>query len=554
LIANARDLARLVGEARWLYAVAAALAMAQSLVLLPIAVLVREMVDQAIPDGRSSRIVLIACALVALYALGSAVAYLARRVATRQANGQVARLRGELFEKVYALPRAWHDRHDPGEVLAVVVNDCDRVQSYLVQLTTSAIPAVAMSVVLCGAAVVLEPSLALVLVVVAILPLVAGLWLGKRSRLRAFAWNTEFRRFLSDSRIAVRTTELAQAYGATDAELVRRRKAANEIARAGISLADAGAAHLVGLQGLSGILGVAVISVGALLISAGNATFGGLAAVGAIVLMLVRQLGGASGSMASAPVAAASIARINDLLEASWPLAYEPGGEKHLPDGRIEVREVTFGYGERPVLSGVDVEITPGEHVALLGPNGSGKSTLLALLLGMHRPDTGEIAYDGVPLDELDVADLRTQLGVALQEPVMLPGTIHENIAYGRPDATRAQVRAAAQWATAAAFIEEFDDGYETQVGEEGQRLSGGQRQRVAIARALLGEPPIILLDEPTAYLDPEGTEELLANLRGLSGTPTVVIVTHDDRAAAHADRIIRLRGGRLETEPVPAA
>ena len=135
----------------------------------------------------------------------------------------------------------------------------------------------------------------------------------------------------------------------------------------------------------------------------------------------------------------------------------------------------------------------------------------------------------------------------------MLPGTIFENIAYGRPEATEAQVHEAARWATAAAFIEGFDEAYETQVGEEGQRLSGGQRQRVAIARALLGEPVIILLDEPTAYLDPQGTEELLENLRGLAGGPTVIIVTHDDRAAAHADRIIRLRGGRLELDPSPA-
>ena len=324
------------------------------------------------------------------------MSYLARRIASRQANGQVERLRGDLFAKVYALPRAWHDRHDPGEVLAVVVNDCDRLQAYLVQLMTAAIPALAMAVLLCGAVVALEPALALVLVVAAILPLVAGLWLGRRSRQRAFAWNAEFRRFLSDARIAVRTTELAEAYGATEAEMTRRRAAAGKIARASVSLADAGAAHLVGLQGLSGVVGVAVISGGALLISAGEATFGGLAAVVAIVLMLVRQLSGASGSMASAPVAAASIARINDLLNATWPVAYEPGGPKHIPRGQIGVRAVTFGYSERPVLRDVDIEIDAGEHVALLGPNGSGKSTLLALLLGMHRPDEGEIAYDGV--------------------------------------------------------------------------------------------------------------------------------------------------------------
>ena len=298
-----------------------------------------------------------------------------------------------------------------------------------------------------------------------------------------------------------------------------------------------------------------MITGGALLISAGDATFGGLAAIIAIVLMLVRQLSGASGSMASAPVAAASIARINELLEATWPPAYEPGGRKHSPSGRIEVRSVTFGYSERPVLRDVEIEIEAGEQVALLGPNGSGKSTLLALLLGMHRPDSGEIAYDGVTLDELDVAALRSQAGGGAAGAG--DAARHDPREHRLRSRRRRRWHRSARprgWATAAEFIEQLDDGYETQVGEEGKRLSGGQRQRVAIARALLGKPRIVLLDEPTAYLDPKAPRSCSRTCGTLSGAPTVIVVTHDDRAAAHADRIIRLRGGRLEADPAAVA
>jgi ABC-type bacteriocin/lantibiotic exporter with double-glycine peptidase domain len=169
--------------------------------------------------------------------------------------------------------------------------------------------------------------------------------------------------------------------------------------------------------------------------------------------------------------------------------------------------------------------------------------------VGLYRPQQGRVLADGVPLDELDMADLRRQIGVVLQDPVLFPGTVRENIAYARRDATHAEVVAAAEAATASNFIDRLPAGYDTPVGDEGVGLSGGQRQRLAIARALLGQPALLLLDEPTTYLDEASVTALMAKLDRLPRAPSVLIVTHDPQAAAHAERTIELRDGRVVSD-----
>jgi ABC-type bacteriocin/lantibiotic exporter with double-glycine peptidase domain len=169
--------------------------------------------------------------------------------------------------------------------------------------------------------------------------------------------------------------------------------------------------------------------------------------------------------------------------------------------------------------------------------------------MGFYRPHSGRVLADGVPFEELDIRHLRRQIGVALQDPVLFPGTIRENIAFGRPDATDAEVAAAAETSTAAAFIARLPSGYETRIGDEGVGLSGGQRQRVAIARAVLGAPGLLVLDEPTTYLDEDGVAELIEKLDGLPQKPTIMLVTHDPAVAAYASRVIEIRHGTVVSD-----
>jgi ABC-type bacteriocin/lantibiotic exporter with double-glycine peptidase domain len=201
----------------------------------------------------------------------------------------------------------------------------------------------------------------------------------------------------------------------------------------------------------------------------------------------------------------------------------------------------------------VDLAIRASERVAIVGPNGAGKSTLVSIVMGMHEPQAGRVLADGVPLAELDVREFRRQVGIVLQDPLIFPGTIRDNIAFGRPETSDEEVVAAAVAATAAEFIDGLPDGYDTKVGDEGVGLSGGQRQRIAVARALVANPALLLLDEPTTYLDEAAVSLLMANLSALARAPTIVLVTHDPHAATHADRVVELRDGRIASDSRPA-
>jgi ATP-binding cassette subfamily B protein len=162
-------------------------------------------------------------------------------------------------------------------------------------------------------------------------------------------------------------------------------------------------------------------------------------------------------------------------------------------------------------------------------------------LCGFYRPQEGSVLADGTPYDQIDIRQLRRQLGVVPQDPLLFPGTVLENIAYGQPQASERGIREAAEWSTAHEAIEAMDRGYETPIGADGQMISGGQRQRIAIARALLGQPRLLILDEPTNHLDAAAIQELMDNLRHLPQRPGVLVVSHDPRIIEHCDRVYRM-------------
>ncbi|MFD2094349.1 ABC transporter ATP-binding protein, partial [Blastococcus deserti] len=208
---------------------------------------------------------------------------------------------------------------------------------------------------------------------------------------------------------------------------------------------------------------------------------------------------------------------------------------------------MTFSYVPgRPVLRGVSFGAEPGELVALVGRTGAGKSTVAGLLMRLFDPESGSVRLDGHDLRTLTVEELRSQVALVLQESFLFPISIAENIAYGRPGASRAQVVAAAEAANAHEFIAQLPDGYDTVVGERGATLSGGQRQRVAIARALLKDAPVLVLDEPTSALDVHTEGLLLGALDRLMAGRTTIVIAHRLSTIRKADRIVVLDQGRV--------
>jgi ABC-type multidrug transport system fused ATPase/permease subunit len=218
------------------------------------------------------------------------------------------------------------------------------------------------------------------------------------------------------------------------------------------------------------------------------------------------------------------------------------------------MHNLNFHYPSRPqtlALSGLSGVIQPGQPVAVVGPSGAGKTTLFGLLLRFHDPQAGQIVLDGVNINEMTLHDLRARIGIVPQEPVIFSGTAMENIRYGRPNATEAEVEQAASRAEAQDFIARLSDwrgraGYDAHVGERGVKLSGGQRQRIAIARVLLKDAPILVLDEATSALDSEAEAAIQASLDGLMAGKTVIAVAHRLSTLARMDRLVVLDRGRV--------
>jgi ABC-type multidrug transport system fused ATPase/permease subunit len=192
------------------------------------------------------------------------------------------------------------------------------------------------------------------------------------------------------------------------------------------------------------------------------------------------------------------------------------------------------------------VRAEPGQTVALVGASGAGKTTVAKLLLRFYDPDRGAVRLDGHDLRDLELASLRRNVAILLQETLVLHGSVRDNIAFARPGASDAEIRAAAEAAGAAEFVEALPDGYDTDLGERGRRLSGGQRQRVAIARALLTDAPVLVLDEPSTGLDAEARSALVEPLRRLMRDRTTIVISHDLLTVRDADEIVVLEAGRM--------
>ena len=220
------------------------------------------------------------------------------------------------------------------------------------------------------------------------------------------------------------------------------------------------------------------------------------------------------------------------------------------PRGEVAFKDVRFAYPTRadaPVLDGLSFHVKPGEKVALVGPSGAGKSTIFHLILRFYDPLSGSVTFDGVNLPDADPAELRGRIALVPQDAVVFAASVRENIRFGRPDASDAEIERAAEAAHAAEFIVRMPQGYETQVGERGIMLSGGQRQRIAIARAILREAPLLLLDEATSALDAESETLVQQALTELMQTRTTIVIAHRLATVQSCDRILVLDHGRVD-------
>jgi ATP-binding cassette subfamily B protein len=299
-----------------------------------------------------------------------------------------------------------------------------------------------------------------------------------------------------------------------------------------------------------GAVGV-ILWIGGHDVVAGRLSAGELSAFVFYAVIVAGAVGTISEVVGDLQRAAGATERLFELLAAD-PVIRAPEHPVALPSparGTVAFERVVFHYPSRPDARALDdftLQVKPGENVALVGPSGAGKTTVFQLLLRFYDPQSGSVQIDGVDLRAADPRDVRARVAVVPQDPVIFATSVLENVRYGRPDATEAEVQAACEAAYAAEFIAALPQGYASELGERGVRLSGGQRQRLAIARAILADRPILLLDEATSALDAESERVVQLALERLMARRTVLIIAHRLATVRHADRIAVLEGGRL--------
>ena len=539
---------------RWRIAAALVALTVASAATLVVPIAVRQMIDFGFADAQGALLHTYFGAMigvVAILALASGLRYyyvitLGERV--------VADLRADLFAHLTTLEPAFFDAEKTGEIVSRLTADTTQLKAAFGSSASIALRNLFMFTGAVAMMIVTSPKLSgyvLAAIPIIILPLyAAGRAVRERSR-QAQDTLAQATAFAAESLSAIRVMQafLAEAFAAR-----RFRAAAMSAYEAARATTRSRAIVTVAAIFLSFASVVIILWLGAQDVVAGRMSGGTLSQFLLFAVFGAGALGELSQVWSEVSQAAGAAGRIAELL-AIRPRIAKPKSPLPLPNpprGAIAFDHVTFAYPGRqgdPALKDLSFRVAPGEMVAIVGPSGAGKSTIFQLLLRFYDPQSGAVTLDGVDLAKADPAQLRRRLALVPQEPFIFGASVADNIAYGAPDATRAQVAAAAGRAAAARFIAALPRGYDSPLGERGVTLSGGERQRLAIARAILKDAPVLLLDEATSALDAENETLVQGALDALMQGRTTLVIAHRLSTVVDADRILVLEAGRIVEE-----
>ena len=511
------------------------------------------LVDEVLVPHNFGLLGWVALAYLGLVVLDGVVSFCDEYLSAWVGERFLVSLRTEFFRHLQGLSLGFFDRRRLGDLISRLSDDVDAIEEMVLSGVVSALSYSFQLLFFVGALFYLRWELALVSLLV--VPL---FWLVARrfSRLIQQAVREERRRAGSIGAVAeesLSNATLVQAYNRQDAEVVRfhRENLGSFRAQMTASRLSALFSPVVNVVELAGVL--AVVGAGVWEFSQGRLTIGGLLIFIVYLSQLYAPIQGLSSLLNTVYEASAGAERIIELLDQSPSVTErEDALELNRVRGTVEFDSVSlrFPRAKRAALEDVSFRVGPGETLAFVGESGAGKSTVAKLLLRFYDPDSGSVRIDGYDLRDLTLRSLRENVAVLLQEGFIFDGTVRENIAYGKTEATEEEIVSAAKAADAHDFILGLPDGYDSVVGQKGRLLSGGQRQRIAIARAMIRDAPVLILDEPTTSLDEHSGGKIMEPLRRLTEGRTTIIIAHDLSTVAEATHVVMLKDGRAVRRP----
>jgi ABC-type multidrug transport system fused ATPase/permease subunit len=518
---------------------------------------IKILVDQILPPNSNFRVthanwhnyILPLClALVALQVLWGLINLLTNYIFVKVGLQALLKLRTDLYSYLQSLSLKYHDARRSSDSSFRVAYDSQAIQTIYNKGFTNIFGSVITLVgIFC---IMLRLDWQLTLLSLGIVPLIVSAiyFFAQRIRTESTSIQEQDSAMLAQAQEGLSSIRMVAAFGREDFEVSQFHQRAQRSLQANLRLTLTNVKSALVITTLMGIGTAAMWYVGTLHVLASTLTLGSLILFSSYLIMLYKPLQELTYTAWAMEGATAGAQRCFEVLDRDDDVRDAPGAvEITETKAAITFDQVRFAYDEKnPVLDAINLRISPNQIVALVGGTGAGKSTLLSLVPRFYDPSAGVVSLDGRDVREITKKSLRAQIAIVLQDTLLFSTTIRENIAYGRPGATEAEIRKAAQRAQADDFISRLANGYDSTVGERGGHLSVGQRQRIGIARAFLKDAPILLLDEPTSALDPTTEAAIMETIKELMQGRTTLIVTHRLATIHNLDQIIVLEHGRI--------